>query len=54
MKMNLEYGFNNESMPKFEEYEIKVINNIKYVVYHFLYNHQNQLRNSLFYVFPKF
>ena len=32
MKMNLEYGFNNESMPKFEEYEIKVINNIKYVV----------------------
>ena len=32
MKMNLEYGFNNESMPKFEEYEIKVINNIKCVV----------------------
>ena len=32
MKMNLEYGFNNESMPKFEEYEITVINNIKYVV----------------------
>lgn len=32
MKMNLEYGFNNESMPKFEEYEIKVINKIKYVV----------------------
>ena len=25
MKMNLEYGFNNESMPKFEEYEIKEI-----------------------------
>ena len=32
MKMNLEYGFNNESMPKFREYEIKLINNIKYVV----------------------
>ena len=32
MKMNLEYGFNNESLPKFEEYEIKEINNIKYVV----------------------
>ncbi len=32
MKMNLEYGFNNESLPKFEEYEIKVINDIKYVV----------------------
>ena len=30
--MNLEYGFNNESMPKFREYEIKLINNIKYVV----------------------
>ena len=26
MKMNLEYGFNNESMPKFREYEIKLIN----------------------------
>ena len=29
MKMNLEYGFNNESMPKFREYEIKLINNFK-------------------------
>lgn len=32
MKFDLEYGFNNESLPKFEEYEIKVINDIKYVV----------------------
>ena len=32
MRFGLEYGFNNESLPKFEEYEIKVINNIKYVV----------------------
>ena len=32
MKFNLEYGFNNQSLPKFEEYEIKVINGIKYVV----------------------
>ncbi len=32
MKFELEYGFNNQSMPKFEQYEIKVINNIKYVV----------------------
>lgn len=32
MKFDLEYGFNNESLPKFDEYEIKVINNIKYVV----------------------
>lgn len=32
MKMNIEYGFNNESLPKFEEYEINVINDIKYVV----------------------
>ena len=32
MRFDLEYGFNNESLPKFEEYEIKVINNIKYVV----------------------
>lgn len=32
MKFELEYGFNNQSMPKFEEYEIKVINDIKYVV----------------------
>lgn len=32
MRFELEYGFNNQSMPKFEEYEIKVINNIKYVV----------------------
>lgn len=32
MKFELEYGFNNQSMPKFEEYEIKTINNIKYVV----------------------
>lgn len=32
MRFDLEYGFNNQSLPKFEEYEIKVINNIKYVV----------------------
>ena len=32
MRFDLEYGFNNKSLPKFEEYEIKVINNIKYVV----------------------
>lgn len=32
MKIALEYGFNNESLPKFEEYEIKIINDIKYVV----------------------
>ena len=32
MKFELEYGFNNQSLPKFEEYEIKVVNNIKYVV----------------------
>lgn len=32
MKFELEYGFNNQSMPKFEQYEIKVINDIKYVV----------------------
>lgn len=32
MRFDLEYGFNNESLPKFEEYEIKVINNIKYVI----------------------
>ena len=32
MKMNLEYGFNNEPLPKFEEYEIKTINGIKYIV----------------------
>ena len=32
MRFDLEYGFNNESLPKFDEYEIKVINNIKYVV----------------------
>lgn len=32
MKFDLEYGFNNQSLPKFEEYEIKVISNIKYVV----------------------
>lgn len=32
MKFNLEYGFNNESLPKFEEYELKVINGIKYIV----------------------
>ena len=32
MRFDLEYGFNNESLPKFEEYEIKLINNIKYVV----------------------
>ena len=32
MKFELEYGFNNQSLPKFKEYELKVINNIKYVV----------------------
>lgn len=32
MKFELEYGFNNQSMPKFEQYEIIVINDIKYVV----------------------
>ncbi len=32
MRFDLEYGFNNQSLPKFEEYEIKVINDIKYVV----------------------
>lgn len=32
MKFELEYGFNNQSMPKFREYEIKTINDIKYVV----------------------
>lgn len=32
MRFDLEYGFNNQSLPKFEEYEIKVINNVKYVV----------------------
>lgn len=32
MKINLEYGSNNKPLPKFKEYEIKVINNIKYVV----------------------
>ena len=47
MKMNLEYGFNNESMPKFREYEIKLINNIKYVVPKTL---ENQISNySLIY-----
>lgn len=32
MKFELEYGFNNQSMPKFKEYEIKTINGIKYVI----------------------
>lgn len=32
MKFELEYGFNNQSMPKFKEYEIKIINGIKYVI----------------------
>ena len=32
MKMKLEYGFNNEHLTRFEEYEIKVINGIKYVI----------------------
>ena len=32
MKMKLEYGFNNESFPRFSKYEIKIINGIKYVV----------------------
>ena len=28
MKFNLEYGFNNQSLPKFEEYELKNIDGI--------------------------
>ena len=32
MRFDLEYGFNNQSMPKFDEYEIKTIKGIKYVV----------------------
>ncbi len=32
MKFELEYGFNNQSMPKFKEYEIKTIDDIKYVI----------------------
>ena len=32
MKFKLEYGFNSQSMPKFKEYEIKTINDIKYVI----------------------
>ena len=32
MRFDLEYNFNNKSLPKFKEYEIKLINNIKYVV----------------------
>ena len=32
MRFDLEYGFNNQSLPKFEEYEIKTIKGIKYVV----------------------
>lgn len=32
MKMKLEYRFNNQTMPKFSEYEIRIIDDIKYVV----------------------
>ena len=32
MKFDLEYGFNNQSLPKFEKYKLEVINDIKYVV----------------------
>ena len=32
MKFDLEYGFNNQSLPKFNKYELKEIDNIKYVV----------------------
>lgn len=32
MRFDLEYGFNNQSLPKFNKYELKEINNIKYVV----------------------
>lgn len=32
MRFDLEYGFNNQTLPKFEEYEIKTIKGIKYVV----------------------
>lgn len=32
MRFDLEYGFNNQSLPKFDKYELKEINNIKYVV----------------------
>lgn len=32
MKFKLVYGFNNMSVTKFREYEIKQINDIKYVV----------------------
>ena len=32
MKLELEYGFNNMPVTKFRKYEIKVINDIKYVV----------------------
>ena len=32
MKFDIEYGYNNQSLPKFIKYEIKEINNIKYVV----------------------
>ena len=28
MKFDLEYGFNNQSLPKFEEYELKNIDGI--------------------------
>lgn len=32
MKFNLEYSLNNQSLPKFEEYELKNINGIEQVV----------------------
>lgn len=32
MRFDLEYGFHNQSLPKFEEYKIKTIKGIKYVV----------------------
>ena len=32
MNLQLEYGFNNMPVTKFKKYEIKVINDIKYVV----------------------
>ena len=45
MKFNLEYGFNNQSLPKFEEYELKVINGIKYAVPKF--NNNSYLKYSV-------
>ena len=34
MKFDLEYGFNNQSLPKFNKYELKEINNINGVEIH--------------------